>query len=184
MYVKSVGNIIQMLIDLISLSCRLVASFDDFYNLANPEFEEYKVSYTSVKDGAILKDVAVSYSIIQKVAVHSIYFFSSSDGLLLTITHNGTRVPPSNFIRRSMQVDQFLEVLEKSGFNSLFADQTVANPRAAPTTTTIRSLEPTNSSDSVSTVCNDLTPLFLTPCSGNYRMLPPFGTPDALPRFD
>jgi hypothetical protein len=173
-----------MLIDLISLSCRLVASFDDFYNLADPEFEEYEVSYTSVRDGALLQDVAVSYTIIQKVAVHSIYFFSASDGLLLSITHNGTRVPPSNFIRRNMQVDEFIKVLEKNGFNSLFADQTVASPRAAPTLTAIRSLEPANSSDSVSTVCNKLTPTFLAPYFGNYRMLRPCGTFHDLARSD
>jgi hypothetical protein len=151
---------------MISFCYRLLASFDEYFNLADPVFEEYKVSYTSVNDGAIFQDVAVSYSIIQNIAVHSIYFFSSSDGLLLSISHNGTRVPPSNFIRRSIQVDEFLSLLEKSGFKSLFEDQVSSRSPAASTTTTIRSFEQTQSNDSVSTVSNEVTPLF-----GNHRLL-------------
>jgi hypothetical protein len=100
--------------------------------------------------------VAVSYTIIKNIAVYSIYFFSSSDGLLLAISHNGTRIPPSNFIRRSMQVDDFLSVLENNGFKSLLEEQTVARPPAAQATTTIRSFEPTQSNNSLSTVSNEV----------------------------
>ncbi len=155
--------------EVVSLCCRLVASFDDYYNLAHPEFEEYKVSYTSAQHNTLFQDVAVSYRIIENIAVHSIYFFSSSDGLLLSVTHNGTRVPSSNFIRRNLQVDEFLSILEKNGFKSLFEDQ-----RAAPTRETIRSIEPTHSNHSESTGSDEVTAPFLTSCSGNYRLPRPF----------
>ncbi len=136
---------------LISFFCRLLASFDEYFNLADPKFEEYKVSYSSAKDGSLFQDVAVSYSIIQNIALHSIYFFSSSDDLILSISHNGTRIPSSNFIRRSTNVEEFLNTLEQNGFKSLFDDQSISN-LAAPSTITFRSFEPTQSNESASNV--------------------------------
>ncbi len=157
--------------DAVLLCRRLVASFDDYYNLANPEFEEYKVFYTSAQYNTLFQDVAVSYRIIENIALHSIYFFSSSDGLLLSITHNGTRVPSSNFIRRNMQVDEFLNILEKNGFNSLFEDQ-----RAAPIRETIRSIQPTRSNLSELTGPDEVTTPFLTCTNVMFRKLSPAAT--------
>jgi hypothetical protein len=138
---------------MVSFSCRLLASFDEFFNLADPKFEEYKVSFSSANDGSLFQDVAVSYSIVQNIALHSIYFFSSSDDLILSISHNGTRIPSSNFIRRSMNVEEFLNNLEQTGFKSLFDGQSISSRNlAAPTATIIRSFEPTQSNESASNV--------------------------------
>jgi hypothetical protein len=102
--------------------CRLVVVFDKYFNLADISYEKFAASFVSAQDGSLFQDVAVSSRIIRNVSVHSFYFYSPSPGLLLNGSHNGTQIPASNFIRRIMQVDELIEVLETNGFSSLFVD--------------------------------------------------------------
>jgi hypothetical protein len=97
-----------------------VVVFDEYFNLADPSLELFEMTFVTSRDHVLFQDVAVSYRIIELVAVHSIYFYSSSPGLLLKIFHNNTQIPTSNFIRRNMQVEDLTTFLKISGFTALF----------------------------------------------------------------
>jgi hypothetical protein len=119
-------------------SHRLIVAFDDYFNLADPSSEVFQVSF--LQDRTEFSDVAVSYKVISNIADHSIYFFSSSDGLMLSIRHNGTRVPALNFIRKNMQVEQVVSVLQSGGFRRLFDNSSTQNPDSSPAASSPRSL--------------------------------------------
>jgi hypothetical protein len=99
-----------------------VISFDEYFNLADPSFEKYAVTYTSTRDGSRFQDVAVSYVINSNIATYSMYFFSSSEGLLLSVFHNDTQIPTTNFISRIMEIDEVITKLETSGLGGIIGE--------------------------------------------------------------
>ncbi len=133
-----------------SFVSRLVVVFDKYFNLADLSGEVFAASFISSQDGSSFQDVAVSFRIVRNVSVHSFYFYSPSPGLLLNMSHNGTQIPTSNFIRRNMQVDELIEVLQTSGFNSLLVDNSPTAPQTANLSLGIRRNSQSNNSDTSS----------------------------------
>ncbi len=111
--------------------CRIVVAFDIFFNMADASNEAFAAIFVNSQDGSEFHDVAVSARIIEKLSLHSFYFFSSSAGLYFRIKHNSTQIPASNFVRRSMQVDEVVEALQTNGFKSLFVDNSIPTTPSA-----------------------------------------------------
>ncbi len=102
----------------------MIVAFDEYFNLANASQEKFSISF--FQDGVEFLDVAVSLKIKSSIAEHAIYFFSSSQGLLLRAFHNNIDIPATNFIRQNLQVDDVISVLQTSGRQSLFESRSSA----------------------------------------------------------
>jgi hypothetical protein len=120
--------------------------FDKYFNLADSSSEIVVASFASSPDGSAYKDVAVSSKIVQSVSVLSFFFYSSSPGLILSIRHNGTSVPPTNFIPRNFQVNELIETLQRSGFEELFVGTGLNETRDAMFSIGANSMSPANNS--------------------------------------
>jgi hypothetical protein len=115
--------------------------------------------FINSQDKSIFKDVAVSSRILQMISLHSFYFFSASSGIFLNITHNGTQIPAANFVRRSMQVDEVVEALQKNGFNSLLTDSRLGAATSAADSSKMTTRMSTRNSPSL----NSSTPSLMMP---------------------
>jgi hypothetical protein len=135
--------------------------FDKYFNLADSSSEIIVTSFASSRDGSTYKDVAVSSKIVQGVSVLSFFFYSSSPGLILSIRHNGTSVPPTNFIPRNFQVNELIETLQSSGFEELFVGTVVNETRDTMFSIGAKSMSPANNSR-ISSVSNEVAAI--APC--------------------
>lgn len=122
-------------------------AFDEYFNLADPSFEKFAVTYSSVRDGSRFQDVALSYVINSNIALYSMYFFSSSEGLLLSVLHNDTQIPTANFISRSMEISEVINKLETSGVGSIIGDKSRVATRTESSVLRIRSSDTRAASD-------------------------------------
>lgn len=122
--------------------------FDEYFNLAYPTYEVFVVTFTN-PDGTRFMDVAISHIIDQNIAVHSVYFFSPSLELLLKVSHNGTQVPPSNFINRSLTVQEAVQIVQTLGFQNLFDGWSSPSPRSTTFSSKVKILSATLPSSSV-----------------------------------
>ncbi len=118
--------------------CRIIVVFDKFFNIVDASSEVFAATFFNSREGSQFHDAAVSSRIVQHVSMHSFYFFSASSGLFLNMQHNGTQIPLSNFIKRNMQVDEIIEVLQTYGYKSLWLSQ----PRAAPSALDASNMNP------------------------------------------
>ncbi len=135
---------------------RIVVAFDIFFNMADASNEAFAAIFVSSQDNFEFHDVAVSARIVQQISLHSFYFFSSSSGLYFMLKHNGTQIPASNFVRRSMQLDEVVQALQSNGFKSLFVDNSISTTPSASDASKashriFRSINSQNSGNSSST---------------------------------
>ena len=113
-----------------SFNCRIIVVFDNFFNIVDASSEVFAATFFNSRDGSRFLDAAVSSRIVQHMSLHSFYFFSASSGLFLDMLHNGTQIPISNFIKRTMQADHVIEVLQTYGYKSLWSHAPRATPSA------------------------------------------------------
>ena len=126
---------------------RLLLFFDEYFNLAYPTFEVFVMTFTN-PDGTRFMDVSISHTIDQNIAAHSVYFFSPSSELLFKVSHNGTQVPPFNFISRSLTVEEAVRIVQTRGFQNLFDGQSSSAPTSAAISPKLKILSATLSSSS------------------------------------
>jgi hypothetical protein len=120
--------------------------FDKYFNLADPSSEIIVTSFSNSPDGSTYKDVAISSKIIQSVSLISFFFYTPSSGLKLNIQHNGTLVPPSNFVPRNLQIIELIETLQISGFQELLLGTVLNKTQAVQFDVGAMSMSSTNNS--------------------------------------